>query len=464
MANHKGIGACRRLLVFLLFVLGGLGYGFTQDVLETLKKASRLYEKANYAEAAILLNDIADDCMNAQDSIRLLFFYINGYVQFELGNYEKSIDYTLKEIELRQKYQMREEEYIFVFERLGNAFEKIGDNENAEKYYRRGLLKTITLLSDTNELQIVNGTSLREYRSLMYQKLGTLYSAMGDTTMAKMFYRQRTADLFGKKAQECLALFSDGLRKTISMREAGRYEESMAVFDEMAFWMRQIDTINEEYILVLKSKGIELQILKQFDEAALVYKKIIDISRKFPYAIENVVGSYWGNIICEASLGNFERAEKMISQAISYAKHIPGGIEMILNAIYYTGNMAYGGERYAEAISYYERYLSYEQEVGLNYAIAINSLSVCYLMQGFPSKAKTCLMNILQYEVLLFDMENKGVLAQIYHNLGRACMLLGEYIEAIDFLQQSIAIQKEKFGEPSVKTIEYLRECQEYIR
>ena len=92
MANRKGIGACRRLLVFLLFVLGGLGYGFTQDVLETLKKASRLYEKANYAEAAVLLDGIADDCMNAQDSIRLSFFYINGYVQFELGNYEKSID------------------------------------------------------------------------------------------------------------------------------------------------------------------------------------------------------------------------------------------------------------------------------------------------------------------------------------------------------------------------------------
>lgn len=447
----------RFLLIWLILLLG-IGYGVSQELQLKLNHAIQLYQEEKLTESAALLEDIADDCLNANDTIKSRFLDGITTVYEELGRQVECIPYYLQSISLLQQHWVSEERYIHLFYKLGETFEKKEDKENAEKYYRRGLLKGRTLLSAPEDLQYITELQLREFCSLGYRRLAYLYAVDGDTALAKECFKQKEEDLFEKETEEKIL---DWFAQAMALREAEQYEEAISVLDEIDFYVRQIDTINEVYLAILHSKSVILDVnLSQFEKAAPIYRRAIDLAKAMPYIVDNMAKYYFGYIFCESSLGNFDKVKAVLSEARSYCKQLQGGMELMLTAVLHAGNEAYLRKRYIEVIPYYEMYLSNQQEYGSQFYEVTNKLSVCYIEQGCPSKAKASLMQILQHEASLFEDKNKSLLSVIYHNLGRACMLLDEYEDAIIFLQQSIGVQKEIYAEPVAKTLEYLKECQ----
>lgn len=80
-----------------------------------------------------------------------------------------------------------------------------------------------------------------------------------------------------------------------------------------------------------------------------------------------------------------------------------------------------------------------------NITIAINTLKTILLK--YPIKAG-----------------NHNIYYSVYHNLGRAYMLEGKTDKAIDYLEQSVTLQKELNGNVMDRTTKYLEECYSKIK
>jgi hypothetical protein len=57
------------------------------------------------------------------------------------------------------------------------------------------------------------------------------------------------------------------------------------------------------------------------------------------------------------------------------------------------------------------------------------------------------------------NKDNPSLLATVYHNLGRATMLVGSKSEALKYLSTSKEMQVSLYGEVSERTAQYITEC-----
>ena len=153
--------------------------------------------------------------------------------------------------------------------------------------------------------------------------------------------------------------------------------------------------------------------------------------------------------------------DNVISKGLPYLSkaNIQGYLS---NMIYrFAGNGAYWKQDYPNAIKYYERYFSSnERESGTNYEEITNQLSVSYIFSGHPEKAKDLLERLLSTDEDRLKRENAQTLATVYHNLGRAYMLLNCKSSALKFLTESKNLQNTIYGEVAERTLLYIQECQ----
>lgn len=76
-----------------------------------------------------------------------------------------------------------------------------------------------------------------------------------------------------------------------------------------------------------------------------------------------------------------------------------------------------------------------------------------------PGKAKNLLMDVVKGSERMLKKDNISLLANIYHNLGRAYMMQGDKKEALTFLNRSSEIQQQVFGKTTERTLQYINEC-----
>jgi tetratricopeptide (TPR) repeat protein len=127
----------------------------------------------------------------------------------------------------------------------------------------------------------------------------------------------------------------------------------------------------------------------------------------------------------------------------------------------FAGNGSYGINDYETAISYYEKYLDSKnpKEGATNYEQIVNMLSVAYILSGYPDKAQKLLKLFLKDNEDVIIVSNPVILANIYHNLGRAIMLSKHYKDALIYLNKSKDLQMKLYGEATSRTIDYINEC-----
>ena len=96
--------------------------------------------------------------------------------------------------------------------------------------------------------------------------------------------------------------------------------------------------------------------------------------------------------------------------------------------------------------------------MGTNYEEIANQLAVSYLFSNKPQEAQALLKKIVLSESEKLDKENRGLLAMIYHNLGRSEMLMNNIESAKKSLEKSKELQIKVFGQVTEKTQNYLDE------
>ena len=153
-------------------------------------------------------------------------------------------------------------------------------------------------------------------------------------------------------------------------------------------------------------------------------------------------------------------ADNVISNCIGYFQSVNDSEFLICSLYRFAGNGAYWKQDYKKAIYYYELYFENveKKEIGTNYEEIANQLAVSYLSSDKPQNAQMLLKKIVLSESEKLDKENRGLLAMIYHNLGRSEMLMNNIKSAKKALEKSKELQIKVFGQVTEKTRKYLDE------
>ncbi len=409
----------------------------------------------NYILVDSLLAKIEDDCLTSDnDTVKYLYNKFKGLSLFFQHNYEASIPPILKTISLYEKLNLRDIDYLEAYLEAGIASQKIGDNKSAERYYRRGLLKSVIIKEPKN------------YRSNIYLNLGNLYKEQGDSLLAKECYaRIHTKYPFGliDGSLKSDDLFDSAEVKAIELRKQGKYEEAINIYDNLIQKHKQrFGAYSNDYISLLYSKAIVLgNNLGKKAEAISVCEEGISLKEYLPNNT-NVIGCYCKLLQFESYLGHKERVDDILPEALDYIDKCDNSYEERACLYRLTGNGAYWNKHYDMAIPFYEKYLEMDvREQGDSYLEIPNMLAVAYLLSDIPQpkKANSLLKKILKNYASDLN-EHPAIKSTILHNYGRSFMLLGDKSRAIKHFKSSNELYVKIMGEDNPKTIQYISECQ----
>ena len=442
-------------IIFLL--ISALSYA-QEDIVEKVIRVRQLVAEIKTNEAFSLIVQIEQQCMRStNDTLKAVFLELKGQALLDIGNYKECITPYKEAITLFERTNLRQYEYLDAWYIIATAYHRLKDYKNAESYYRKGILRSVSAKVD----------KVDEYRSGLYLNLGNIYKEQGDTILAKECYGRviessdrelinidewnyvdwesvqwvQVNQLVNDKRYEEAANFYTNFIKTIKERKGNRYEA---------------------YLLAVYSRAILLsRYVNNIDDAIPLFEELVNLSDSIDAPNENICGAYCNLALCYSQKGNYKAVDNVISKGLLYLSQasIQGyPSDMIYR---FAGNGAYWKQDYPNAIKYYERYFSSnERESGTNYEEITNQLSVSYIFSGHPEKAKDLLERLLSSDEDRLKRENAQTLATVYHNLGRAYMLLNDKSSALKFLTESKNLQNTIYGKVAERTLLYIQECQ----
>lgn len=444
----------RTLILLFIFCSVFIQDVSSQSLWDSLISVKNLITEDRDDEADSILNLIENECINSQnDSLTVLFYESKGIILWDNEKYEECIPFFLKTIGLYEDLHIKAQNYLDAFVAIGYSYGRLGDYDNAERYYRKALLKSVA------------ATYNDDFRPNVYKNLGNLYMEKGDTLLAQECYKRASVknvedfdfmnmnfiewesaqweqvnQFVNEKRYEKAANFYTDFIKTIKERKGNRYEA---------------------YLLAVYSRAILLsRYINNVDDAIPLFEELVNLSDSIDAPNENICGAYCNLALCFSQKGDYKAVDNVISKGLPYLSQ--ASIQGYPSHMIYrfAGNGAYWKQDYPNAIRYYERYFSSnERETGTNYEEITNQLSVSYIFSGHPEKAKDLIELFLKTDEDRLKRANAQTLATVYHNLGRAYMLEGKTNDALIYLGKSKDLQLNLYGEVAERTAQYIQEC-----
>jgi tetratricopeptide (TPR) repeat protein len=447
-----------RKFLFLLFLTVSI-YSYAQgDIVEKVIRLRQLITDVKTHDALDLINQIENECSKSDnDTLKAVFLELKGQALLDNEKYEESIPVCKEAISLFEHSNLRQYEYLDAWFIIATAYHRLKDYKNAESYYRKGLLRSVAAKVD----------KVRQYRSSLYLNLGNLYKEQGDTLLAKECYKRieesserELIDIDNWNNVEWENAFLD---KITNLVDAKQYEEAANMWASFAREIKDKKGRKYKwYIVAVYSRGILLsRYLDKTNDAIPLFQELVNLSDSLAESDENICGAYCNLALCYSMKGLYPNVDETIKQALPYLKKANNGTYSPHTIYRLAGNGAYWKQDYPNAIRYYEQYLSTsnKRESGSNYEEIVNQLSVSYILSGQPAKALSLLNGFLKTDESRLKKEDSPVLANIYHNLGRAYMLNGKIKDALAYLNKSKDLQLKLYGEVSERTTQYIQEC-----
>ena len=165
-------------IIFLL--ISALSYA-QEDIVEKVIRVRQLVAEIKTNEAFSLIVQIEQQCMQStNDTLKAVFLELKGQALLDIGNYKECITPCKEAITLFERTNLRQYEYLDAWYIIATAYHRLKDYKNAESYYRKGILRSVTArVSEVNQ-----------YRSSLYLNLGNLYKEQGDTLLAEECYKR----------------------------------------------------------------------------------------------------------------------------------------------------------------------------------------------------------------------------------------------------------------------------------
>lgn len=443
----------RKLLIFIIIIVCGIKYISAQTLWDSIVEVKTLLKDNKKDEAESILNKIENQCIHSgNDTIQVLFLESKGIILWDKEEYKECIPYFLSVIDLYEKLNLKYQNYLDAFVAIGYSYGRLHDYDNAERFYRKALLKSVAI--DYN----------KEFRPSVYKNLGNLYLEKGDSILAQECFKRASiedADEFDFMNHNYIEWKTKYWTEIGNLLEAQKYQEAADKCAEMIQGIEKKEGKSETYILeVYTNANILSRYLNKYDEAKPLYEEIIEWGNNSIYN-ENVCGAYCNLALYYAVNEDFLHADSIINKGIPYLSKANNEFYPPHSIYRFVGNGAYWKKNYTMAIKYYEEYLKpqYSREQGTNYEEIVNQLSVAYILSDNPVKAKSLLSSFLKTDETRLKTDNIAVLSNIYHNLGRASMLSGSKSEALKLLNMSKELQLDIYGEVSERTLQYIKEC-----
>lgn len=448
-------------LAFMVCMAGNACSQTSKDLfsINTMIKIKELINNDRDDEALSILDNMEKQGIDsAHDSIRVLFYEDKGVILFDNEKYNDCIPYFLKAISLYEKLNIKAQNYLDDFMGIGYSYGMMKDYDNAERYYRKALLKSATAKCNKN------------FQPSVYKNLGDLYMLKCDSALAEECYTMAAAG--DKDAVDDNSFISmnyinweaacwDKINKLVDEKKYEDAAKEYAVFiDELK---KKKGVTYESYLVAVNSRAMLLsRYLHRTDEALPLYKELTDIADKLPGGNETICNAFCNLVLCYSKTNRQNELKEAIRDGLDYLKK--ANIENFPPFMIYrmAGNGAYWQKDYPNAIKYYEQYIRESKdnhESGTNFEDIANMLSVSYLLSNMPAKAKDLLMDVVKGSKRKLEKDNVSLLANIYHNLGRAYMMQGDKKEALKFLNRSSEIQQQIYGKTTERTLQYINEC-----
>lgn len=442
-------------LILLLFLFWGSMYNaYPQSIWDSLISVKNLIREDCDVEADSILNLIENKCINNDnDSIKVLFYESKGIILWGKMKYKECIPFFLKTIGLYESLNIKAQNYLDAFVAIGYSYGRLGNYDNAERYYRKALLKSVA------------ATHSEEFRPSVYKNLGNLYLEKGDTLLAQECYKRssvKDVESFDFMNMNYMEWETAQWNQVSLLVNEKQYEEAAN------FYVNFIKRIKEEkgvkyeaYLLAVYSRAILLsRYVNNIDNAIPLFEELVNLSDSIGAPNESICGAYCNLALCYSQKGNYNAVDYVISKGLPYLSQASMQGYPSHMIYRFAGNGAYWKQDYPNAIKYYEHYFSSnERESGASYEEITNQLSVSYIFSGYPEKAKVLLESLLCTDEDRLKRENVQTLATVYHNLGRAYMLDGKTKDALVYLNKSKDLQLKLYGEVTERTIQYIQEC-----
>lgn len=446
----------KHYLLTLLLTFSLVAYANSDDVeklWDSLAKAKNYLINNDYRNAEAIVKSIEGLCSECNnDSIKVVFLECKAHILvFDKKEYNVPIPILKDVIELYERLNIKSINYLEAFQTIAYCYEKNGNYDEAERFYRKSLIKSSVITSNN---QLV---------SSIYQHLHNIYKDRGDTILSneclKYLDPQLASDV---KESEFLAWENEQLDTIAKYRDNGSYSEATKRYvNYIEGLIEKKGKHNKKYKLAIYSKAILLsRYLDQYDEAKPLFEEIISLRNDNEPCENYVCGSYCNLVLYYSHNGQYDIADNVISNCIGYFQSVNDSEFLICSLYRFAGNGAYWKQDYKKAIYYYELYFENveKKEIGTNYEEIANQLAVSYLCSDKPQNAQMLLKKIVLSESEKLDKENRGLLAMIYHNLGRSEMLMNNIKSAKKALEKSKELQIKVFGQVTEKTRKYLDE------
>lgn len=185
---------------------------------ELISQGAELYKKGDYSGAASILAQAEAEPEKVKEDV--LYYYL-GESCFKLGDYEKSIEYHKKVIEIAP-------DMFKSYVTLGVCHRKLGDTESALMYYSKAL-----------EYDPMNGDSVGLYVSLgsLYISNGKPFSAIDHLEDAVAIYPEHAAAHAYLAMAYAMAYENEKSRAELELAEALGYPH----MDEIRSRINSID-------------------------------------------------------------------------------------------------------------------------------------------------------------------------------------------------------------------------------
>ena len=445
----------KNCFIFLLFI-SSLSFAQEDIVIKIVRLRQLVNSVGTEKEALSLVKQIENQCLESNnDTLKAIFLELKGQALLNDEQYEECIPICKDAITLFAKVNLRQYEYLDAWYTIATALHRLKDYTNAERYYRKGILHSVAAKVDKVE----------QYRSNLYLNLGNLYKEQGDSLLAEECYRRvennSEIELIDIDHWNYVDWENSYWDKIDELTHAEKYQEAVDVYSEMIPGIQKNKGKNKTYILAVYSRGILLsRYLDKIDEAISLFQELVHLSDSIAEYDENICGSYCNLALCYSMKGLYLNVDETIKQALPYLEKANNDIYRPHTIYRLVGNGAYWNQDYQNAIKYYEKYLAptNKRETGTNYEEIVNQLSVSYILSGQPAKAETLLCDFIKNDEPKLIKEDSPILANVYHNLGRAYMLNGAKSNALKYLNKSKERQIKLYGEASERTLQYITE------
>lgn len=371
-----------------------------------------------------------------------------GYLYIYIGDYQKSLNYHLRAIKIREKllplsHPMLAQSYY----NIAFTYYCLKDYNKALAYNQKAIdIREKTLPAGDVEL------------ALSYNNLASVYSNLNKFDKSLTYHKKALAILEKTLDPMHPDLAQSYNNIAVTYSNIGDFEKSLD-YDKKAIEIREKVLENNHPDLALSYYNIAstYKDLNDYDKSLEYDIKAIKIRENILDSPHPVLAQSYNNIaVTYHSMENFEKATEYQLKAISIQeKLLPGSKHDLALSYHNLAGTYYNKGDFESALNYNQKALEIRKDFCIekspDLASTYNNLANSYYkLKNYEEALNYYIKAINIFENI--KETNKHDLALIYHNIGAAYYLKGEYQNALKYDMKALMVRQEilKPDEPEI--------------